>query len=374
MNGGDGPLVVQGPTGPDHRILQVHPSLLCNLECAHCYSTSGPDRRVGLEPEVLAAGIVQAAGEGYNVVGFSGGEPTLYAGLGELLDTAHANGMSTTVTTNGTTLTKRRVDVLRGRADVLAISLDGTPESHDRIRASPGAFASMTRKLDNVRNAGIPFGFIFTLTQHNVDELDWVAATAVSEGAVLLQVHPLEEVGRAREAMSGQHPDSTEATFAAIEVERLRASLGDRLRIQLDVAEVGAVAQYPDRFFAQDPDACGANHLPGLAHEVSPLVIEADGTVVPLQYGFPRNLAFGNLRDEPLASMAERWMSAQRRRFRASCRMAWREIAAVDGPAFVNWYAAVARCAAASNGGSSTSEASDRDRVALPGVKRLPDH
>ena len=48
-----------------------------------------------------------------------------------------------------------------------------------------------------------------------------------------------------------------------------------------------------------------------LGEIVSPLVIEDDGTVTPLRYGFPRRFAFGNLRKERLASMTERWIERQ---------------------------------------------------------------
>jgi hypothetical protein len=48
-----------------------------------------------------------------------------------------------------------------------------------------------------------------------------------------------------------------------------------------------------------------------LGEIVTPLVIEEDGTVTPLRYGFPRRFAFGNLRQERLAKMTERWIASQ---------------------------------------------------------------
>ena len=40
-------------------------------------------------------------------------------------------------------------------------------------------------------------------------------------------------------------------------------------------------------------------------------MIEHDGTVAPLSYGFPRRFAFGNLREERLATMTKRWIESQ---------------------------------------------------------------
>src|ERR1035438_141608 len=53
---------------------------------------------------------------------------------------------------------------------------------------------------------------------------------------------------------------------------------------------------------------CEARYLGEI---VSPLVIEHDGTVTPLSYGFPRRFAFGNLREERLATMTKRWIESQ---------------------------------------------------------------
>jgi MoaA/NifB/PqqE/SkfB family radical SAM enzyme len=51
------------------------------------------------------------------------------------------------------------------------------------MRASPHAFAQMASRLKGLRSSGIPFGFIFTLTQQNVHELQWVADFAAEQGA-----------------------------------------------------------------------------------------------------------------------------------------------------------------------------------------------
>ena len=104
--------------------------------------------------------------------------------------------------------------MLEGVTDLLAISLDGVPDSHNRMRNAPHAFAHMKANLDGVRKTGIPFGFIFTLTLSNLHELPWVTRFAVEQGAALLQIHPLEEVGRGRTALAGMRSDDVEAAFA----------------------------------------------------------------------------------------------------------------------------------------------------------------
>jgi MoaA/NifB/PqqE/SkfB family radical SAM enzyme len=330
-----------GPTGDTYRVLQLHVSRRCNLACRHCYSTSGPEFRDEVPVGLFRTAIEDAAAEGYNVAGFSGGEPLMYRPLRELLRHAHASGMFTTVTTNGMLLDRRRLDALLGAADLLAISLDGIPDSHDRMRDHAGAFATMARRLPGLRAAGIPFGFIFTLTQHNLDELIWVAEFALTQGARLLQIHPLEEVGRASGQLTGAVPDETELSYAVLAAARIRDLVGDRMRVQLDVAGKQAMVDDPLRVFAGDwPDPARP-----LAELLSPLIVEPDGTVVPVEYAFGRELALGNLADARLPQLAARWRAEKLPAFRALCRSVQQVATGSAQPAVINWYGRIAHAA-----------------------------
>lgn len=264
----------------------------------------------------------------------------MYRPLPELLEHAHAYGLRTTVTTNGMLLTKRLLDSLSGKVDVLAISLDGVPASHNRIRASDEAFSKMAAKLEGVRASGIPFGFIFTLTQHNLGELDWVAKFALEQGARLLQIHPLEQVGRAKEMLAGQTPDTTENTFAHLEGLRIQELAGDRMLVQVDVVDSRALPAHRAHVFADEPVADDERAL--LGDLLSPLVIEADGTVVPLEYGFSRAFALGNLHDAGLRDLAERWRGDRLAEFRRVCRSVYERLTGETDIPYSNWYELVA--------------------------------
>jgi MoaA/NifB/PqqE/SkfB family radical SAM enzyme len=291
---------------------------------------------------LLLAALGDAAAAGYDVASFSGGEPTLYPGLGALLEHARSLGMRTTVTTHGMLLGGRRLEALRGRVDVLAISLDGEPDSHDRMRGR-GAFESMAANLEGVRTAAIPFGFVFTLTQHNLDELSWVAQFAVDQGASLLHIHPLEEVGRAAERLAGRTPDAIESAFAVWATDQLREAVGDRLQIQLDLADSEQLRNQPARVFATQGRTDDDRPLADL---VSPLVIEADGMVVPIQHGFDRRYALGNMYDRPLRELMEGWRHDSLADFSALCRAVFDEVIVPAESPLVNWYDVLGRRAA----------------------------
>ncbi len=324
-----------------YRVVQIHSALRCNLACRHCYSLSGPRRTEELPLELVLRLIADLPGLGFDAISLSGGEPLMWPGLGPALSAAREANLLTALTTNLMPLTRERLAILRDHLNFCAVSLDGIPESHDAIRGRRGAFAVMRSRLADLRASGTPFGFIFTLTETNIEELAWVARFAVEQGARLLQVHPLEEAGRAATEMAGARPRDLMANAAYLACLRLQEALGDRLPVQLDLAHRGALSREPWRAFGGVADTDPALRL---ADVIDTLVIEADGTVSPIQHGFDRSYALGNLAEAPLPVLAARWRSrGGPDQLRARCAAAVAKAVAEphDLPAF-NWHEALA--------------------------------
>jgi hypothetical protein len=237
------------------------------------------------------------------------------------------------LTTNGTLLRPRYLEPVAPYLDLLAISLDGIPASHGVMRGAANAFEHLDRGLSEVHRSGLPFGFIFTLTQYNVNELRWVADYACRNGARLLQIHPLEAVGRARDGLPTSRPDKTERFYAMTEALEIQARVGDRLHVQLDLASVHALEATQQSARAGLP-AEALDRIP-LADLCAPLVLEPDGVLVPLTYGFPRDHAIGDLARENLATAAPRW---KRRygEFVSHCKETFRRAESEGG--LVNWF------------------------------------
>jgi len=260
------------PAAPFPGIVQVHPSLQCNLRCRHCYSVSGPEQRGALPVETVLDCLEDCAALGYGVLAVSGGEPFLYPDLPRLLRGAHRLGLRTAVTTNGTLLTRRRLEAIRDDVDVLAVSLDGPPELHDRIRDRAGAFDRLEAGLAEVRAAGLPFGLIYTVGESSVRDLPWAAEFAFTHGARLLQLHPLELSGRAAAQLVGEYPTEETLLRTYVMAAALRAIYRDAFSVQVD-------------FLHRDALPDGAKLGLGV------LVLEDDGTLVPASYGVPRRFA-----------------------------------------------------------------------------------
>jgi len=345
--------MAMGPAGERFKALQIHPTRFCNLTCLHCYSSSGPDQREALGAPLLVDAITEAGAEGYNDIAFSGGEPILYGDLRRLLEHAKALGMATSLTSNGTLLKGERLARLEGVTDLLAISLDGVPESHNRMRNAPRAFEQMRANLDGVRKTGIPFGFIFTLTQRNLHELRWVTAFAVEQGASLLQIHPLEEVGRGMTELRGQRPDEIEASFAYLQTIRMQADVGDALAVRVDLVDRERLREAADRLNAGTCDI-RADDRP-LSDIINPLVIEPDGAVVPLQYGFSRRCQIGNLHRTSFSAMAAQWKRDVFPEFRELCARVFASEMGKDTLPIFNWYEAISNASRAPAGAAAPS-------------------
>jgi Fe-coproporphyrin III synthase len=329
-----------GPTGDAVNVIQIHPTLRCNLRCQHCYSSSSPEASAELPVELLEEFLSEVGEEGFNAVGISGGEPLTYGPLPRLLASARGHGLFTSVTTNGSLATRSRLEAITPHLSLLAISIDGAEASHDALRGA-GSFERMLRHLPDVRAAGVPFGFIFTLTQNNLHELAGAAEVAVAQGASMLQIHPLERVGRAREYTLFP-PDDVELAYAFMEVARLQTQYAGRLVFQLDVADRPLIEREPCRAFAvPTPDLADVEAMP-LASLVSPLVVQEDGCVVPIQHGFGNGFHIARLGRGSFRSQAARWKREQYPRFLELTRNVWDEMR--DAPEhlpFTNWYAAV---------------------------------
>jgi hypothetical protein len=135
------------------------------------------------------------------------------------------------------------------------------------------------------------------LTAARLAELEWAAEFAAAQGAALLQVRPSPEL------------TAEQMATAWMMVECLRDLQRGKLVIQLDAVHRYSLPAEPGDLASWQHDVEREPRY--LGEIVSPLVIDDDGAVTPLRCGFARRFAFGNLHDERLAPMTERWIAEQ---------------------------------------------------------------
>ena len=323
-------------SGLQQRIIQIHPTLACNLLCRHCYSSSGPSVKDRLELKTLCEAVSDASVMGYEVVSVSGGEPLMYEGLEQVLAHAKSLGMRTTVTTNGTLSSVNRLSRLQGCLDLMAISLDGPPELHNQVRASASAFDRLLAGLENIRSAGFNFGFIHTLTRQSWEHLLWTAEFAAQQGASLLQLHPLELTGRAGSLMRVDLPDDDILARVYLLTLALVKKYRGLMAIQLDVFNRDDLMANPELVYASDLETQPARRRP--ASQLGIIVLEADGSVVPLCYGFSKEYEICNVRIRRLLEAWDSYVEQGYLAFRKLCREVFQEVCAPAILPFFNWH------------------------------------
>ncbi len=318
-------------------ILQLHATAHCNLACRHCYSSSGPRRKGRLEPATVARLLEDAAALGYGILSVSGGEPLMDPGLFDHLAAARALGYQVDLVSNGTLIEDDDAERLAASADLVAISIDGPPKLHDAIRAAPGSFDRAVAGLRRLRRTGLDVGIIHTARPETLRHLPWLIAFARAEGIALVQLHPLEPVGRAKTGMAATGPGELETRLAML-VALLSEEETAGVNVHCDILDIEALTSPP-------AGGCGGAEPQrelGLGDLVDPLVVEPDGMVVPWVYGIDRRLALGSLADAPLAALVPAfWSTTLPAALGHSDAVAASLLADHPWP-YLNWYAALA--------------------------------
>jgi hypothetical protein len=281
---------------PDVRILEVHPTPWSNLRNTRPPSSMLEERN-GLGLPTLLRAIRAAANLGYNFLHVSAEEPLRYPWLAAQCREAHRHGMLTSMITRSTALTAPQLEWLRFSIDLLGVEIEGRGAGPNRRKRSTRGTQSAERRLAVVRDSEIPFAVVFPLTPASLTELEWAAEFAAAQGAAMLHVRPAADLSHEQIAT------------AWMMVEWLSEVQRGKLVIHLDAVNRYSLAREPADLASWKRNLKReARHLGEI---VSPLVIEDDGMVMPLRYGFARRFAFGNLHTEGLAKMTQRWIDSQ---------------------------------------------------------------
>ncbi|MEO6286317.1 MAG: radical SAM protein [Dyadobacter sp.] len=270
----------------------MHPTKKCNLTCLHCYSSSAPGYHDMIDLASLKSFLTYAFDHGFNNISISGGEPFLYKDLEELLKFSRSLGYQNTLASNGMLLRSERAKRILDFVDLIAISVDGPQQLHDKIRNQAGAYDKMCQGLQVLKDMDKPFGIIHTLTPESWTSLIWLGEFAFSNGAKLLQLHPLEMYGRALDTLASEAIDDDLAHKMFILGHYLVSKYDGQMVVQLDMIHRDYLLAHP-QIVSGFERGCGHNRK--LADLLDTIIIEESGTITPVSYGFNPNYAIGNI-------------------------------------------------------------------------------
>lgn len=237
---------------------------------------------------------------GYEHVSLSGGEPTLYQEIEFLCLSLVEIGFSVSIISNGWSSTHLSKLASKIPFEAISISFDGTRLTHDKIRRA-GSYSRALDSLRMLRNLGseTPIGCVVSVTELSLPQLPDLVEVVASEGAAFTQLHPIAEVGRAltNERLFELDQPSLSRIFLLANVLSV---LHDPHIVKCDV-----VSKEILKSFAK----------PKLGELVTPLVIDENGSLLPIAYGVDPKWELGTLLEpepfynESLLEVVERTLS-----------------------------------------------------------------
>jgi uncharacterized protein len=165
----------------------------CNLSCDYCYVSALREklyfRSESIDPLIsfINRALLVNKSEGV-ILNFFGGEPLLNKRvIEEIIEVSYKINAKTRfmMTTNGTLLTKSNIDYLALHNFILSVSLDGTPEVHNRHRTYANGEPSWEKIMPNLEYLlkEIPGSTArITFNSDNVSELYQSILFLVSQG------------------------------------------------------------------------------------------------------------------------------------------------------------------------------------------------
>lgn len=276
-------------------------TLNCQMRCLHCGSYAGKGRAGELTTAELLDVADQLADLGLQRCTLSGGEPLLREDWDKVAGRLMQRGVRVGIISNGFRMLEHlpRIVKLR-RFDVVAMSVDGTRETHDAFRRVRGSFDRIVEAFRELRRNRIRTAAITSVSTLNIEQLDEIHDLLASLGVYAWQLQTLFGGGRMRERPDLQ-PGVHEMERIARFILRKRQGRSPVLVFPADCIGYFTEIEEPMRGF----------RWPGCQAGLRGIGIEANGNVKGCLSLCPElhesnPFVEGNVRTERLADLWER--------------------------------------------------------------------
>jgi radical SAM protein with 4Fe4S-binding SPASM domain len=233
----------------------------CNLACAGCGPRDFKHRFISISSDFEDFLLQEIANAGAFQVQLTGGEIALRGfQIFDVLDKTRRLGLAVILATNGVwshlLQPEQFVEKLSQYDNIIQtnISIDGTPESHERIRGV-GTYGETVATLERLARSGLRPRITSTIFRFtcNRKELEHLVGLATKYGAAL-QVIPVRLTGRAS-GHSEQMPSKEQLLEYTHYASELRKQSGVQLSFNFDIFEG---ARSVPIFDVRNPVSCGA--------------------------------------------------------------------------------------------------------------------
>lgn len=183
------------------RVAVLETTNRCNLNCLIC----GSDSQNQINPEELTVGewrrLTDALVEsGAEKIFFSGGEPTLKPGIGDIIEHVAQSGAGWGLISNGLHIPEDLLSLFQERKPItIGLSLDGPTEIHNQLRRNPESFRMVAHHIKEFQRRGIPFSVITTIHKLNFRELFGIAEFVLANEVYGWQIQLAMPFGRMKQ-------------------------------------------------------------------------------------------------------------------------------------------------------------------------------
>ncbi|MEN6613180.1 MAG: radical SAM protein [Armatimonadota bacterium] len=189
----------------------------CNLKCRHCRASATNNRPSDeLTLQQSRELLCSIADFAKPVIVLSGGEPLVRPDIYDIASYGTKLGLRMVLATNATMLDAGSAKMLKEAGiQRVSVSIDGADAAcHDAFRGVEGAFDSAFAGIGHLKSVEMPFQINTSVTRANINQLQQILDTAISQGACALHLFMLVPTGCGK-----QIPENE--TISADEYERV---------------------------------------------------------------------------------------------------------------------------------------------------------
>lgn len=297
-------------------IVVLMPHSACNCRCVMCDIWMANRNKKEISRDVLANHLEALRKLKVKWVILSGGEALMHFNLWTLCEMLKEINIKITILSTGLLLKKYAEDVINW-SDEVTVSLDGSPEIHNKIRNIPNAYRKMESGVKALRE--IDPGFRIT-ARCVLQRLNYFDLPNIIESAAGMELNQISFFAADVSSTAFNRPQGwdskkiADVAMTSTEVAEFREIIEKAIYEHQDKFANGFIAESPEKMRKLATYYSALNGEDELfvvrcnAPWVS-TVIEADGAVRPCFFHRP----LGNIYDKPLLDIIN---SSEARRFR----------------------------------------------------------
>lgn len=165
---------------------------ICNNNCIYCYIPKEERRERKCDVQYIIKKMIEYKKKGVECIDFTGGEPTLYKRLKDIIAIAKKIGFKKKVLiTNGRRLSNKEYceKIINAGIDEVVISLDGqNKELAEAATRTPDSFKQLIKAIENIKRKKLPFGSTIVITILNYKSIPLIIEKAIDLGSDFVNI------------------------------------------------------------------------------------------------------------------------------------------------------------------------------------------